>query len=175
MNIIIILSIIIIVLFFIIGFTNLPSPSTVFKKEGLDSVNCNEEWPEVESTDNKDDISVDKDDYPYTQLLKNYCNIKLHSRLTNSNLTSLENIYNPFSDDEYKKKITDLTIAVNTARWWVDQVFFEKSPGFYIQKNKDGTVEGRYYYSIYIIKDRVGTFETEEDALVNTFLKHLEN
>ena len=177
MNIIIILSIIIIVLFFIIGFTNIPSSSTIFKNENMEMGNCPANaWPTTfgSTDDSAAAISTREDDYPAKDLLSSYCTIKIKYRLaTPSEMTNEDNIYDPFAASSEKEKIDDLTYAINTARWWVDEVFFEKSPGFFIEK-KEKETEG-YYYSINIFKtNKIGESDDPQflgKSTVSTFLK----
>ena len=179
MNIIIILSIIIIVLFFIIGFTNIPSSSTIFKNENMEMGNCPDNtWPTTfGSSDNSDAaISTSLEESNTNDLLSSYCTIKIRYTLaTPPEMTDEDNIYDPFvnSSSEEKEKIDNLEYAINTARWWVDQVFFEKSPGFFIEK-KEKETEG-YYYSINIFKtNKIGESDNPQflgKSTVSTFLK----
>ena len=179
MNIIIILSIIIITLFVIVGFTKLPHPSTIFKVEGIETGNCPTNiWPAPNASSDLSSISVSATDYDTQALLNSYCTIGLQQRLTNSQMTAASNLYDPFNTNPLKENITDLRTAVNTARWWVDQVFFQKSPGFEILKKK--SKGSGYYYKINIFKEKLvpkttsnsmGDYLFINNPTHNTFLK----
>lgn len=175
MNIIIILSIIIIGLFALIGFTSLPSAYTV--TESLtDSSDCNNSsWPSTTSEKfTTETINTEQSYYP--NVLSSYCHILLlQSYDPNSAIMKEGNIFNPFPEDSNDseknyKKITNLTTAVNTARWWRDQVFFETSPGFFIQKK---TEDGDTYYAINIFKDNKSNSSLTTNNNINTFLTKL--